>query len=246
MSQLFQSTFVPTQVGQTTMGVVIEHNDDALRTKFEGASQPPSPVSSQFWSNLSTSKLQIMNQGSTTEWLNIYDFSTGSCHIAENQITEFEISGAARIGSIVKDQIIDPATCELKTISHTMSVPSLPNQLFALDANPIAQSGYGVITSFSVWQELYSTMIYIPGDAGILYIKPRVVGCKIGFWVDGDPSTETVSIAGGPTWITDDIFLDCSTYPEGWYDFVIQGYSHKVVPPPPYGGLAGIACRWGV
>lgn len=242
MSQVFDPTFTPADIVQDTMEELIEGSLDALRTNWEGASEPASPRASQPWSDLSESKLKIMNQGSTTEWLDIYDFTAQALVISPDQIGTTEISSAARKGTIVTGENIDPNTCTLQAKFKTVSTFSTPCEFFPLFTNPAA-SGVGVIETAATWETLLSSKIFVPDDAGVLHMFFRQLNCNMRFVVGAEISTETGPVSG-PGW-QQSVFEDLSLS-SGWYDIEVQGYSSIAFPGPNYGGISGVAAKWEV
>ncbi len=239
MSQDFHTPFTPTEVVQTTMRELIEESLDALRTNWEGGSAPPIK-SSQFWSDLSDTKLKIMNQGSSTEWLNVYDFTAKEIIIAADQIGTTEISSAARMGTIVTNENIDPNSCTLQAKFKNVSLFSTPCELFPQFTTPTQDTGLGAIGNPSgTWYPLLTSKIYVPSDAGTLNMKFRQISCTVRFAVGGSLSTTTGGITG-PAW-GPDVFLDLSSF-SGWYDIEVQGISSYGAPP--YGGISGVASFW--
>ncbi len=240
MSQVFDGVFDPNEVVQDTMEVLLESSLDALRTNWEGGSAP-SIKASQFWSDLSETKLKIMAQGSSTEWRNLYDFTAQEIIIAADQIGTTEISSAARKGTIVTNENIDPSACTLQAKFKNVSLFSTPCELFPLFTSTSA-SGLGSIDNPSgAWYTLMTSKIYVPDDAGTLYMMFRQMDCNVRFYVGGTLSTETGALAG-PAWGSE-AFADLTTF-SGWYDMEVQGWSSISFPGPNYGGISGVASRW--
>ena len=239
MSQNFHTPFDSAEVVQTTMEHLIEESLDALRTNWEGTAAPTIKAS-QFWSDLSESKLKIMNQGSSTEWLDVYDFTAKEIVLSPNQVGTTEISGTARKGTIVTGENINPNTCTLQAKFKTVSLFSTPCQLFPQYTSPTEDTGLGCIGNpGGQWYTLLTSKIYVPDDAGTLSMQFRQITCTARFAVGGSLSTTTGGITGpawGPT-----VFLDLSSF-SGWYDIEVQGISSS--GSPPYGGISGVAALW--
>jgi hypothetical protein len=222
------------------MEQLLEDSLDALRTNWEGASAPAIKAS-QFWSDLSDTKLKIMAQGSSTEWRDLYDFTAEEIVISADQVGTTEISSAARKGTIVTGENIDPNTCTLQAKFKNVSLFSTPCELFPLFASPSA-SGLGAIDNPSgAWYDLMTSKIYVPDDAGTLYMMFRQLDCNVRFNVGGTLSTETGAVAG-PAWGTE-AFADLASL-SGWYAIEVQGWSSVSFPGPNYGGISGVASRW--
>lgn len=238
MAQGFYPTFSSSDQVQTTMSNIQDTNCNSLRSNFSGTSAPGTPVASQFFSNTTSGQLEIRNQDNLT-WDGLYDFTGKKIILATGNVESAHINSTARKGSIVTGEAIAPASCTLQAQFATVSLPAAACELFPLFTTPTATSGFGVITSATpTWDTLITSRVYIPADAGTLYVICYQVTCDVRLTVS--TQTDTTGSMAGPGWGSD-ASVDLSAL-SGWQSITIEGQSTQASSP--YGGIGGIAFRW--
>ncbi len=238
MSQTFYDVFDPNEIVQDTMEQLLEDSLDALRTSFEGTSDPASPKPSQFCSNTTDGKLKVRAQDGLG-WDDLYDFTNQEPVLTAGQVDAVHISDTARKGTIVEGENIDPNSCTIQAKFKTVSLPALPCEVFPIFTNPAASIGVGVLLLPTAWETLLTSKVYVPEDAGTLYAMFYQVTCEVQFTVEAQTSSST-GIEVGPGWGSV-VSIDTSSI-SGWQDIEVQGKSS--VPVTPFGGIGGIAFRW--
>lgn len=226
MSQNYYTDFDPAEIVQTTMDNLIDGSIEALRSKFSGTSEPTEKIPFQSWIDKTANLWKILD--ASLVWRTIYDFNNNEIYIKDGQITSTKISTAARRGSIVTDEDIDPHECTIRTPFTGAALPVLPEQ----------QTFFG-IDSPSNWWPMYTTKVHVPNAQNNLYMQVRLEKCKARFVVGSVISGETSTITG-PAW-SSEISANVSAL-SGWQTLVIQGWSTE---PSPSGGLRGVSSRWG-
>lgn len=238
MSQIIYGIFNPGEIVQDTMEKLIEQSIDALHTNFEGDGDMPSGIdlkSSQWCSNKGENLLKIRTQDNNF-WKKVYDFAAGHVYLETGQVGSDHINDAAKKVSLIANQDIAPKTCTKQAKFLTVSLPGVPNELFDLISLFGHLGGGG-------WKPIYTSKIYVPDDAGILYIRARQTTCFFHFRVGGSTSS-TSSTEAGPAWGTE-AFLDLSSPGiTGWQDIIVEAQSSRASVP--YGSISGLTSRWEV
>lgn len=240
MSQVFYTVFDPNEIVQDTMEQLIEDSLDALRTNWEGGTSPPTPKTSQFFSNSTSNRLQIRAQDDSG-WEDVYDFTNQEVVLGTGQVETVHISDTARKGSLVQDEAISPATCAIQAKFSTISLFGVPSEFYPLFTTPTSTSGVGVLTSTSS-TDLLTSKIYVPEDVGTLYMMCYQVTCNVNFVVSALASGPTGDVTG-PAW-GPVVNRDLSVLSAGWYDIKVQATSS--VGSSPFGGIGGVSFRWEV
>lgn len=236
MSSDFFEDFDPNEQVNVTMINIIEKSLDALRTKMSKSS-PPASKEFQWWADTDTGILKMRSEGGAS-WQEVYDFTKSQIILRDQQITSDKINNLARKPLLVDQQIINPSQCLLRYKFKAVSIFGTPNELFSTVTN------LGKIPRGNRWETLLTSKIYIPSDAGKLYIRAKQETCNMQFIVGSSTSSPTGDVTG-PAWGTSAI-LDLSSK-SGWEDIVVQGYSTIAFSDPDgYGGIQGISSRWEV
>ena len=257
MSQIFDGSWDKDSDVQTTMQTLIESSLDALRTKFSGAFEPTTTEAFQWWADVTTSILKLRN-ATNTGWISIYNFSTQTVLIADNQITTAKIlnlavtnakidtdavtaakiqaqaieatkiNDTARKPSLITGEDILPTSCSLR--GGQVALGSMPWQI------PQA-AGAGNIGARLAWAILYNFKVYCHAPAQTFVMVCYNTTCKTRFIInDGTPHTSSESaITSG--WSTESS-LSLSVSSPQWLDVVIEGYS-EIADPGPYGSVHG-------
>jgi len=236
MSRDFHNQFVATEYVQDTMEDLIEGSLAALHSNFNDPGDVPvgpKRVGAMWCSNTSDNVLRIRSQ-SNTAWYNVYDFSNQEVFLKDGQVTSSKISSSARKASIVTGESISPSSCTLQAKFKNVAVPGCANELFEL-IPAFGRSGA------SGWQSMYTTRIYVPSDAGTLYVIGRLTNAAIRFVLGGSTSTSSSTISGPKAW-SPEVWLDVSGK-SGWQTFELQTNTSS---PFATEILFGLSCRWEV
>lgn len=233
MSRNFYAEFKPNDFVQDTMEDMIEGSLVALQSNFNDPGDVPSGdkrVGGMLCSNRTDFRLKLRNQNNTA-WLNIYDFANQEVLLTDGQVTTAKISSSARKPTIVAGESISPSSCTLQSKFKNVSVPSAPNELFQW----VAGFGRSGLTS---WEAQYTTRIFVPSDAGTLYVVGRLTNASLQFVLGGSTSNSTQTIAGPNAW-SPEVWLDVSGK-SGWNDLEVK--TRTTVTGIQV--LSGVACRW--
>lgn len=227
MSQAFQPNFLPGDEVQITMDEIITGNDESLRTKFSGPTQPASPEAFQWWVS-TTENLLYLRDANNTSWLPIYDFATEKILLQDGQVDSGDISDDARKGTIVENEDIAPNSCTIKTPpSFGQSLPFRFNESL-----PVVE------VQNTQWSNVLESRIYLQSGSGVLHLAVNLLQGKSRFIVGAVTSTESGTAGTSYSWMYG-AQADLSSL-SGWQDITFQLYPNVLQTAR----MTGLSMRW--
>jgi len=196
----------------------MEDNFAALKSQFSGTSAPSNPVLGMPWVD-TTNNILKMYDG--TQWVNVFNYSTGEFYIGTGFITAAMIADAARKPSLVAGETITPLNCNPTNLNVT-NITGL--RLLIATADGDSKTG---VTSWSLVSPGY--YVYIPGGtqtvrASFYFNNSSGSYASYARYKIGGLASGSVSTSNPGTW-RHDVTVDVSSLSAGRYLLQFEMFS---------------------